>query len=285
MSDDEHRAYLSAVQCLRDKPSQSELEVNGTKASSRFEDFEMVHIHKTDEGAIHNVAQFLGWHRYFLLTYETSLINECGYSGAQPYWNETKDAGVFAKSPILDGSNLSFGSSIGKGAGHCVNDGYFANAVNHLGPGYGAIEHCVTRNARDAWTAGQFSPSMDLTQKAFNECYSEDKFSGFSYCLETGPHATGHNVMSGEMTNVYSSPGDPLFYLHHGMVDFTYSYWQSQDSPARFYDLSGSSTEDGKTPITMDYELDLMGLAPSIPIRDIMNTEQAPVCYTYQPSS
>lgn len=34
---------------------------------------------------IHGTANFLSWHRYYLLAFEDALRNECGYKGYQPY--------------------------------------------------------------------------------------------------------------------------------------------------------------------------------------------------------
>lgn len=35
--------------------------------------------------SIHGTANFLSWHRFYLLAYEDTLRNECGYRGYQPY--------------------------------------------------------------------------------------------------------------------------------------------------------------------------------------------------------
>lgn len=44
-----------------------------------------------------------------------------------------------------------------------------------------------------------------------------------------------------KMVNVYSSPGDPLFYLHHTYLDYLWSKWQDKDSAARRKDISGTN--------------------------------------------
>lgn len=51
-------------------------------AKTRYDDFVAVHINQTL--SIHGTGNFLGWHRYFVYTYEQALRNECGYKGYQP---------------------------------------------------------------------------------------------------------------------------------------------------------------------------------------------------------
>jgi tyrosinase len=64
-----------------------------------------LHLNATN-GGIHNVGVFLPWHRLTVWTYESVLRNECGYTGAQPYWDYTLDTpekgGRFNSSPIFD---------------------------------------------------------------------------------------------------------------------------------------------------------------------------------------
>ena len=52
--------------------------------------------------------------------------------------------------------------------------------------------------------------------------------------------------------------------------------------PSRLYDISGHSTT---TPpfenVTLTFGLEMGRLAPTIPIRDVMDIHQPPFCYTY----
>lgn len=43
------------------------------------------------------------------------------------------------------------------------------------------------------------------------------------------------------MINVYSSPGDPLFYLHHTYLDKVWWDWQNLNLSARLTDISGTN--------------------------------------------
>ena len=41
------------------------------------------------------------------------------------------------------------------------------------------------------------------------------------------------------MNNVFSSPGDPLFYLHHANLDRVWRMWQARDLPGRLFEVDG----------------------------------------------
>lgn len=69
--------------CLQATPAKTPSEL-APGAKTRYDDFVVAHINQTFY--IHNNANFLGWHRYFTWSYEQALRNECGYTGAQPYW-------------------------------------------------------------------------------------------------------------------------------------------------------------------------------------------------------
>lgn len=54
----------------------------------------------------------------------------------------------------------------------------------------------------------------------------------------------------GELGNVYSSPGDPLFYLHHANMDRLWWEWEQADFAARSVDIAGPDTQFGKSLFT-----------------------------------
>jgi tyrosinase len=73
--------YIDALKCLASKPAKTPSAI-AAGAKSRYDDFVVTHIQQTM--TIHGTANFLSWHRYYLLAYEDALRNECGYKGYQP---------------------------------------------------------------------------------------------------------------------------------------------------------------------------------------------------------
>ncbi len=49
---------------------------------------------------------------------------------------------------------------------------------------------------------------------------------GFSLHLQ--PFISSARMLTMTWKQVFNSPGDPMFWLHHGMVDRTYWIWQNQ---------------------------------------------------------
>ena len=87
MSKPMRRDYVRSVQCLFDSPSR--LTKHGWATRTRYDDFVAVHVNKTR--TIHNTANFLGWHRYYVHAYETALREECGYQGYSPVRSPYRD--------------------------------------------------------------------------------------------------------------------------------------------------------------------------------------------------
>ncbi|PMD35222.1 Di-copper centre-containing protein, partial [Hyaloscypha variabilis F] len=117
----ERQAYTDAVNCLMSKPSRiftTDPSI-APGARSRFDDFTAVHINNTL--TIHATANFLSWHRLFTWTYEQALKEECGYAGAQPYWNWAITALDPVNSPVFDGSPYSMGGNGAYEAHNCTN--------------------------------------------------------------------------------------------------------------------------------------------------------------------
>ena len=85
--------------------------------------------------------------------------------------------------------------------------------------------------------------------------------------------------------DLFASPGDPYFFLHHAQIDRTWWIWQNQDLKTRQNAMTGATSlfnPPGSPNATLDDLLDLGVLAPKIPMRDAMSTLSDQFCYTYE---
>jgi tyrosinase len=101
-----------------------------------------------------------------------------------------------------------------------------------------------------------------------------------------GVHGGGHYSMGGDPgRDLFSSPGDPLFYLHHGMIDRTWWVWQTLDLKNRKNAIAGTGTFLNGPPsanTTLDTPIDLgYAAGPPVKMRDLMSTTEGPLCYIY----
>ncbi|KZZ92311.1 tyrosinase [Ascosphaera apis ARSEF 7405] len=317
LSKKERKDYIDAVLCLQSKPSITPRD-EWPGVRTRYDDFVATHINQSM--SIHSYGLFLTWHRYFVWEYEQALHKECGYNGTQPYW----DWGAFAhdpvKSPVFDGSDTSMsgdgeyvphnGTVIGiytvpsgKGGG-CVKSGPFKDMVVNLGPispGMAGIEsngtgkdynpRCLKRDINPYLSKGwlKYSDITRLINKNDNHYWFVMKMMG-SF-MGTAPkdfnvHTAGHSVIGGDPgSDLFSSPGDPAFFLHHSQIDRTWWIWQNQKPKERLYDLEGTHTIFNNPPsknVTLDESVDLGVNAKPRVIRTMMDTMSGPFCYYYQ---
>ena len=178
----EKTEYISAVQCLRERPA--------TIANrSLYDDFP--YVHKQFGSYSHKSAAFLPWHRYFILFYENSLRKECGYTGGLPYWDWTLDWKNMTQAPIFD-STVGFGGDgdpngeITVGGGRCVIDGPFAG-LEALRYDADFQPHCLSRG----FLYGELLKRLcgdDIHPDKIKDLLRIEDFKGFMHELEEGPH-------------------------------------------------------------------------------------------------
>jgi tyrosinase len=253
--------FIDAIKCMLNRPSKG----NYPGSHNRYEDF--VQVHQTVANNVHNNAKFLPWHRAYLWAFEEALRGECGYTESIPWFDETLYPGRFSQSSIF--SSKWLGAINVKG--QCVTDGQFANLALNIGPGTGNQYHCLTRNGDAGTTALCTADNVEICQRA-------NDYQVFETCEERGLHAYGHIGTGGEMNDFFASPNDPVFWLHHGMVDRHFRIWQNDDGNRVNY-IDGVGP-DGKA-LTMDTTIYLNGLKPDVKIRDVMNTLGGVLCYRY----
>ncbi|KUI61095.1 Tyrosinase [Cytospora mali] len=294
LTDDEKAEYLRAEKCLMSRPTQ--LNIEGAK--NRWDEVQWAHIVQSND--VHGVGQFLPWHRYYVRAHEALLQQECNYTGAQPYWDEQRDADA---GPIEDASvwgtgSLSFGTGGREGDG-CVVDGPFANTTLRLDMDWGVTkydEYCLSRNfTRTYW------PWANSTYA--DECYAMTNYEDAWECYIVKPHSSAHLAVSGTMKLASASPGDPLFFLHHANLDRLWWIWQQADLSSRLNEMSGRNVPtisdlesnewlfpsdsvldyDGDTAnvTTMDHVLWVVDLLPNVTVADVMDIRGDVICAEY----
>jgi len=196
---------------------------------------------------------FLPWHRVFIHLYEQALQQECNYTGTQPYWNWALYTNSLTSSPLFDGSPSSLsgdGASVtnasdiilgpnvtlphGNGGG-CVTSGPFTNmtvpfrsfafteAFTGIEPAdrFEYTPRCLSRDL-NTYIATRYTNESDISSLICDSKNISDfqaTMSGTPGTYAMGVHGGGHFTMGSVGSDLFVSPGDPAFYLHHGMID------------------------------------------------------------------
>lgn len=314
LSGQQRIAFTDAVTCLQSKPSKIPAGV-APGAKSRFDDFIATHINQSL--IIHNSGYFFAWHRQYLLLFEQALINECGYTGTIPYWNwplypELETSILFDGSATSLGSNGAYNATLsvtnagpaaplpnGTGGG-CIQSGPFVNQVVPFSPipyfsifafagvlpanRFDYTPRCLSRNLNS------YLVETYDTQNTVNALLNATDIAEFSLVMNgipntatLGPHVAGHVSFQGA-NDFFGAPSDPAFYLHHGMVDLTWTLFQANNPEQNQYALFGTRSTLNIPPTanaTLDDYLHFDYLGPDVQVRDAMKVGVQPYCYVY----
>lgn len=317
MSNEHRKSFTDAIMCLKQVPSSAD----GTAypgVKSRYDEYVATHINMTM--SIHVTADFLAWHRNFIWEWENDLINTCGYTGSLPYWDWAKDAYAPHDSELFNGDEFSMGSDgvfvdgrddtylglmdvtfpPGTGGG-CVHSGPFSGGVfSNLGPldspygdnvenDYDFNPRCLVRDL-NVYFSSRYNTYANVTQLILGQTdiqYFQAEMQGFVGDNKLGIHGAGHWLGGGpsQMQDFHSSPNDPIFFLHHAMVDRIWAIWQALDSETRQNAISGTSTLNNSPP-SPNMELSdsiAFGFAGKNEIfGDLMDTLGGKFCYRYE---
>ncbi|ORY61246.1 uncharacterized protein BCR38DRAFT_30466 [Pseudomassariella vexata] len=288
----EKKDYVDATLCLMSKPATMGWE----GATTRWD--ELTYVHKVNTNIVHNVGGLLPWHRYYVYLHEQMLKTECGYKGAQPYWETVLDVGNILGSSVLD-PVTGFGGN-GTGADLCVSDGPLANITLHMGPKYTNTDHCLKRNVNEL--VAQQNCSQSNIDTLFTYSKFSDVYDLFGNTIHTGGHSSIGGT-GGTMTDLINSPGDPIFFLHHANLDRIWRKWQQVDPASRLYDIAGRNVPtadyissrgllevsesqslyfgDNGTETTLNHNMDMIEMLPNRTIRDVMDIKGDFLCYEY----
>jgi tyrosinase len=161
-------------------------------------------------------------------------------------------------------------------------------AANPQADGFGNNPRCLRRDMSNylASTYGKTSDIVDLlthyaTIGSFqNKMQAVDPDNG-----GIGVHAVGHYTISGDPgSDPFISPNDPAFWMHHGMIDRTWSIWQTLDLPNRMQVIDGTTILRGAGVVaTLEDWVTLDVLAErEYQIKELVSTVDGPFCYTYE---
>lgn len=103
-------------------------------------------------------------------------------------------------------------------------------------------------------------------------------------------HTGGHWAVGGsfgQLLDLFISPSDPLFFLHHSNIDRIFWSWQAKKLPARLTDVSGNIVfQDYDNAVagnvTLNYVIDVGAVNnKNVTIRDVMNIQGGTLCYGF----
>jgi len=285
---------------------------------------DLVYLHMDLNMRIHFTGLFLPWHRYFVHYFENALKKRCGYKGVTPYWDWTIDAHDMFNSAFFDNSTYQ---GVG-GWGDPNNDfqiytGGFKDQIRT----YPSLHHIRRNfslypfdnpNAVKPFPNDPNAPPLPVgfavngSMTKANETFAVNGFEGdfitFQAFVEQTStlHGGIHLILGADMTGYCPAnappdciPGakwttnDPLFFLHHGMVDKIWNEWQ-EASPLNKYAFGGGSVAvadtflnfetfpNGLPPfLGFDSELPGDGLWNNVTIWDVMDITGDTLCYIY----
>lgn len=204
---------------------------------------------------------------------------------------------------VVPATNVPLGKGTGGG---CITTGPFANitapfivspnqtyflTTNSTLPSDALTyrPHCLRRDLNQATNANNFSPEEHayLTTTSRNITDLQNVLNGATRnpnAQHLGQHAGGHYGVGGDLSDFFASPSDPVFYLHHAMLDATYTQWQAED-PARLTALAGTETfmdVPASPEVTLDYVQDLFWwIGRPRRTRELISVRDGGCCYEY----
>ena len=267
--------FISALRKMQQVPPGG-----GPSAYDKF-----VQLHLNESAVIHDFANFLPWHREFLLQFEQALQKlEPGV--VIPYW----DAALDAQNPETSSlwSDATFGGNgnpnlVAADGTPVVTTGQFNNAVyqpfHHISlidgsqvNGAAPLERQWSSASDAANTLGPFESPEQL-----NSLMTLTSYDKFRQALDYGEHGLVHNDIGGDMLTM-ASPDDPVFWMFHAWIDYVWSQWQAI-SPANAIAYGGLNADASAAKLSDA----LPGFAAGVTVGSVMSIHS--LCYGYQPLS
>ncbi|ETS87476.1 hypothetical protein PFICI_01304 [Pestalotiopsis fici W106-1] len=292
LTSDEQQSYIDATLCLMSTPASSDI----GNASTRWDELQYNHIYQT--GWIHDVGQFLPWHRYFIAVHANMLRDACDYNGPLPYWDEISDSSLddLADADVFQDDALG---GTGSGDDSCITTGPFANITLTMQSDGNTGSYCISRDL-------QVSSLSGSTQASVDSCEDLDTYDDAWDCYYSTPPRRRPRCRRRPHAERFPEPPEtPIFFLHHTFLDALWWKWQSANLSSRLTEMGGQNQVDeseceftssqcpgddilnydgdpGNT-TTLNHTLWMYDLYPNRTVADVMNINSTDVCieYTY----
>jgi tyrosinase len=154
-----------------------------------------------------------------------------------------------------------------------------------LGPNPRCLRRVISKYVSSRW-----STHAEVLDLLTNPAYStitpfQNRFQGDFASGYLGIHAAGHFTIGGDPgADLFASPGEPAFWVHHAQVDRVWWLWQMMD-PSRIRTIGGTITINNSPPSrngTLEDEIEMGAIDPEIvTIGDLVSTTDGPFCYIY----
>ncbi|KAJ3011297.1 UNVERIFIED_CONTAM: hypothetical protein HDU68_001756 [Siphonaria sp. JEL0065] len=296
------KLYMQAIQTLISRPQTGPTETLDPKLISYYD---FVNIHARASPYAHGSAEFYPYHRAQVWIWEQALHSTGIWppNMGAPYWDWTTVSQNWWTPEASDIFTPSyFGSVLSTDTTEwCVQDSAFSFTQFHVAAldtdvldftdGMHATSNCLRRCGDVGSTV--VSPS-DINRKFGATSYSAfrgDTATGTDDQEAVAVHSQGHVVIGGhniclsDLGNGSISPNDPIFWLHHGLVDKMWWRWQTRCKQFKV-DYSGPLTAGDPIDPThtltavSNQMLDRWGVTVS----QMLDTQGDTLCYVYSNS-
>ena len=212
LNDQEKSRYIKAVKTVSSDPSYSQLynELVSRYRQSFTTDIQLLNA---------SLSQFIPWHRYFLLEYE-SLLRLVDSDITIPYWDWTVRPSTPYTEEVFDPTPLGFGNSVNETT-MCVSSGAFREGDFEVTPSAGG--GCLMRQYLDTILL----PTRALIEDQFLSL-SAEKFDDFHNAVFQFVNLIVRCTVGGDMCSV-DAANDPLYLLQLARVDLVVDRWQNMD--------------------------------------------------------
>lgn len=200
MSKKEWDEFAEALLSLQRLPSPNRQETNQTE----WDYWTKIHI--DNMMVAHNSPLFFPWHRAYILALEQRL-QKINHDITLPYWDWTLDWQAPLRSPIF---SPAYRLDVNLGGDCRYRRSQFS-------------PHCLLREYEPDNFPNYYSP-----QSLVRVMLGDSNYDSFRELIEMVPHAIPHTTLGGRRGDMagMNSPNDPIFFVHHSMVDYIWWLWQ-----------------------------------------------------------